>query len=85
MSSLHLQQSYFSLSILEVWTLCASEATWSLLKGTATKLQVNITYNETETKSGDKAKGREKVIDNRRKKIKLEETNSNKALHDWIS
>lgn len=52
------------------------------VKGTATKLQVNITYNETETKSGDKAKGREKVIDNRRKKIKLEETNSNKALHD---
>ena len=85
MSSLHLQQSYFSLSILEVWTLCASEATWSLLKGTATKLQVNITYNETETKSGDKAKKREKVIDNTRKKIKLEETNSNKALHDWIS
>lgn len=85
MSSLHLQQSYFSLSILEVWTLCASEATWSLLKGTATKLEVNITYNETETKTGDKAKGRENVIDNRRKKIKLEETNSNKALHDWIS
>ena len=52
------------------------------MEGTATKLQVNITYNETETKSGDKAKGRGKVIDNRRKKIKLEETNSNKALHD---